>query len=144
MTLAEPMTDSECEPQPVGLREIAERLGVAPVTVSSWRHRGLLPPPRWRVSRGPVWDWPEVAAWATTTGRLPPGDTGAELDRSSPRLLPDIVGTDDFAARLGVQPATIRTWIRRGQIPPPRWRLAGRAMWNWEEVEAWAANSGRL
>lgn len=54
---------------PVGLAEIAERLGVARKTASQWRTRGLLPDPTWTVSGAPAWDWPTVAEWAVRTGR---------------------------------------------------------------------------
>lgn len=57
--------------QPVGLIDIAERLGVAPRTPKMWKTRGLLPSARWTVSGGPVWDWPDIEAWAARTGRLP-------------------------------------------------------------------------
>lgn len=56
--------------EPVGLAEIAERLGVKQQTAQMWRHRNLLPPPRWQVSRQPAWDWQDIQRWAKTTGRL--------------------------------------------------------------------------
>jgi len=59
---------------PVGLAEIAERLGVQRQTAKDWKQRGLLPPPQWTVSRAPAWDWPDIEKWARRTGRL--GDTG--------------------------------------------------------------------
>ena len=39
-------------PDPVGASDIAERLGVKPVTVRQWqaRHAGTFPKPRWRVN----------------------------------------------------------------------------------------------
>lgn len=55
---------------PVGLAEIAERLGVQPNTAHAWNKRGLLPEPRWRLAIGPVWDWRDVEAWARETQRL--------------------------------------------------------------------------
>lgn len=54
---------------PVGLAEIAERLGVARSTVDQWRQRRLLPNPQWTVGGRPAWDWPVIDAWATATGR---------------------------------------------------------------------------
>ena len=60
---------------PVGVADIAARMGVRSKTVSMWRYRGLLPDPRWRVSGQPVWDWLEdVAPWARETGRLDGGN----------------------------------------------------------------------
>jgi predicted DNA-binding transcriptional regulator AlpA len=58
--------------EPVGLAEIAERLGVKRGTVDMWRTRGQLPAPRWTVGRRPAWNWPDVLAWALDTHRVPP------------------------------------------------------------------------
>lgn len=58
----------QCDP--VGLAEIAERLGVKRETAGMWRHRDLLPEPRWTVSGAPAWHWPDVEAWARETDRL--------------------------------------------------------------------------
>lgn len=55
---------------PVGVDDIAERLGVKRQTVSMWRWRGLLPEPTWTVSGLPCWDWPEIERWARDTGRI--------------------------------------------------------------------------
>ena len=55
--------------EPVGLLEIAERLGVARSTVDKWRIRGLLPEPRWVVGGRPAWPWTEIRTWAEETGR---------------------------------------------------------------------------
>lgn len=58
----------QCDP--VGLSEMAERLGVSPQTPVMWNHRGLLPEPSWIVSGRPAWNWPDVQEWARQTGRL--------------------------------------------------------------------------
>lgn len=55
---------------PVGAAEIAQRLGVKPQTVHTWRQRGILPAPRWTVSGQPAWDWEEIEDWARRTGRV--------------------------------------------------------------------------
>lgn len=55
---------------PVGVVDIAERLGVKRQTVAMWNLRGLLPPPEWMVSKAPCWNWPDVERWARETGRL--------------------------------------------------------------------------
>jgi hypothetical protein len=60
---------------PVGVVEISERMGVRPQTVAMWRYRGLLPDPRWSVSRQPAWDWDDIIAWAQRTGRHVGGRT---------------------------------------------------------------------
>jgi DNA-binding transcriptional MerR regulator len=56
--------------EPVGAREIAERLGVEQRTVVTWHYRKLLPEPRWTVSGNPAWEWRDVERWAEKTGRL--------------------------------------------------------------------------
>lgn len=56
---------------PVGISDIARRLGVQRDTVQKWRTRGLLPAPRWVVGGRPAWSWSEdIEPWARTTGRL--------------------------------------------------------------------------
>lgn len=55
--------------QPVGLAEIAERLGVARQTAAMWNYRKLLPDPKWRISGQPAWNWPDIQKWADQTGR---------------------------------------------------------------------------
>ncbi len=54
----------------VGVREIAERLGVPRGTVAIWRHRAQMPEPEWTISGGPVWRWTTIERWARKTGRL--------------------------------------------------------------------------
>jgi predicted DNA-binding transcriptional regulator AlpA len=54
---------------PVGLVEIATRLGRSRGVVDVWRHRGLLPEPRWIVGGRPAWDWSDITAWCQATGR---------------------------------------------------------------------------
>ena len=59
--------------EPVGTREIAERLGVTRKAVEAWRVRNLgFPEPRWTVGGRPAWDWDDVEDWARKTRRLPP------------------------------------------------------------------------
>ena len=64
---------------PVGAAEIAERLGVEPQTVHTWRQRGVLPEPRWTVSGKPAWEWAEIEQWAIRSGRLRERDPHADL-----------------------------------------------------------------
>lgn len=57
-------------PQPVGVMEIADELGVRQDTVNKWRDRHSdFPEPRWFVSGFPAWDLADVKAWAKATGR---------------------------------------------------------------------------
>lgn len=57
---------------PVGLSDIAERLGVHRQTTKQWNTRGELPPPKWHASGRPLWDWPDIVKWAAKTGRSVP------------------------------------------------------------------------
>jgi hypothetical protein len=47
----------------VGLAEIPELLGVRANTVVSWRQRGVLPEPTWRLKSGPIWRAQDVQEW---------------------------------------------------------------------------------
>ncbi len=64
---------------PVGAAEIAQRLKVKPQTVHTWRHREVMPAPRWTVSGQPAWNWVDIEEWAQRTGRLSVRDVYAEL-----------------------------------------------------------------
>lgn len=57
---------------PVGLADIAQRLGVERQTAKTWKLRKLLPEPAWHASGSPLWDWPDIERWAKKTGRLAP------------------------------------------------------------------------
>ena len=77
--MSPPRTALEIESFPVGAAEIAKRLDVRPQTVHAWRHRNVMPQPRWTVSGQPAWDWAEIEVWAVETGRLEAPDTYREL-----------------------------------------------------------------
>src|SRR5690606_19305187 len=57
--------------RPVGVADIAERLGTTRNTVESWRRRDHgFPEPDWTVGGRPAWRWGAVREWAERTGRL--------------------------------------------------------------------------
>jgi len=63
---------------PVGVDEIAVRLGVTRTTVTAWRRRSRtwknvprFPEPAGRISGRDWWWWADVERWATEAGRLP-------------------------------------------------------------------------
>lgn len=57
----------------VGAAEIAERLGLSHTqSVHTLRRRYVeFPEPVAKLRQAMVWSWPDVAAWAKATGRLP-------------------------------------------------------------------------
>jgi hypothetical protein len=58
--------------QPVGLKEIGTRLGVAKNTPKTWHARGILPEAGpGMVSGTEWWPWGVIEDWARITGRLP-------------------------------------------------------------------------
>jgi hypothetical protein len=77
--MAQPKTVAPIGSFPVGAAEVAARLHVKPQTVHTWRHRNLMPAPRWNVSGQPAWDWAEIEAWAKQTGRLRTIDIYADI-----------------------------------------------------------------
>jgi len=85
---------------PVGLAEIAARLGVKQQTARQWKLRGLLPAAPWTVSGQDAWPWEVIEAWGIRTGRLP-SPAGPQADSpAGPRVPP------------GRGPATEATLIR--------------------------------
>ena len=55
---------------PVGIADIAGRLGRPRQTVKQWNGRGWLPPPKWHASGLPLWEWREVERHLRKTGRI--------------------------------------------------------------------------
>lgn len=49
------------------------------------------------------------------------------------------LGTNDVAARLGVKPATVRSWLARGQMPQPDCRIGSTPGWKAETIDDWDA-----
>jgi hypothetical protein len=63
------MSKHECRTvDPVGLQEIAERLGIPKQTPKTWNQRKVLPEPGGTVSGVPWWDWPVIEEWARKRG----------------------------------------------------------------------------
>lgn len=70
--------------EPVGLAEIAGRLGVTRKTADQWRPRGLLPKPEPTTVGGrPWWRWGTIRDWAQATGRAA-GDAGSASAEAAP------------------------------------------------------------
>lgn len=57
--------------EPVGVLEVAVRLGVKDRTVHQWLNRGLMPPADFGVVNGSrAWNWLTILGWAGVSGRL--------------------------------------------------------------------------
>jgi len=71
-TFIEPVpTFDGCEDDPVGVIEIAERLGVQDRSVHMMRRRGVIPAPHYdQINGSRAWEWRTVLWWAGETGRL--------------------------------------------------------------------------
>jgi hypothetical protein len=84
-------TPDGCEDDPVGVIEIAERLGVQDRSVHMMRRRGVLPAPHYdQINGSRAWEWRTVLWWAGETGRLRSRKLKAEY-RSTFDLEPPIV-----------------------------------------------------
>lgn len=55
---------------PLGVKEVAEMLGVERRTVHQWTFRGAMPPADFEVNGLPSWDVSTILQWAGLTGRL--------------------------------------------------------------------------
>ncbi len=49
--------------EPVGLTEIAIRLGIDRDLLNVWHNRGKLPARRWTVGGRPAWKWRDIEEW---------------------------------------------------------------------------------
>lgn len=103
---------------PVGIIEIAERLGVKRATVDQWGQRGLLPPADWTVGGRPAWNWPTIRQWAVDSYRAV---TVAGLTA----LLGLPADAGERVARFAGAFTAPSEYTRTGRIPP-RW--AGQGM----------------
>ncbi len=56
----------------------------------------------------------------------------------------DIVGRQEIADRLRVQPRTVSQWKWRQVLPKADFRLAGGDVWLWETIRDWARDTDRL
>jgi hypothetical protein len=55
------------------------------------------------------------------------------------------VGTGEIATILGVEHQTVRAWKTRGVLPPERWTIGGRPVWDLVlDIEPFATETGRL
>jgi hypothetical protein len=73
---------------PVGVDEIADRLGVTATTVTTWRRRTRtwknvppFPPAFGKVSGRDWWWWSDVVNWAERAGRWPPPEAPGRVYR---------------------------------------------------------------
>lgn len=66
-----PVPDVGGGPDPVGVIEIADRLGVKDRSVHTWKRRDRLPVPDYpSINGGHAWEWSTILWWAGETDRL--------------------------------------------------------------------------
>lgn len=75
---------------------------------------------------------------AAITDQTPDGEHGPELVAPA-----DLVGPQEVAAMLGVDVATIRQWVKRGVAPTELCTVSGIRLWNRDDIDQWATNTGR-
>tara|TARA_R100000773_G_scaffold30892_1_gene26374 strand:+ start:151 stop:393 length:243 start_codon:yes stop_codon:yes gene_type:complete len=51
------------KPRLVGVKEIAQMLGVDRATVATWKHQSRLPRPDYKISGNPIWFEAEILFW---------------------------------------------------------------------------------
>lgn len=75
---------------PVGVLEIASRLGVKDRTVHQWQFRQIMPPPDYAsINGGKAWEWKTILKWAGVTGHVFSQTAKDEYERefkSEPRV----------------------------------------------------------
>lgn len=54
-----------------------------------------------------------------------------------------LLGSAEAAKFLGISKGNLSARVVRGQIVPPRWRLACGPLWTLEDLEQWAYEKGR-
>lgn len=137
------MSEPDAELDPVGPTEIAARLNVPINTIHAWNYDKVLPPARWRVGRGPVWDWSDIQAWALATGRTATLAPVPTTSHRWPQGMPDLVGVSEIAERLRVTNRAVHRRVQRGQMPPPRWHISARGVWLWDDLKDLPTNRNR-
>lgn len=66
---------------------------------------------------------------------------------TQPNTRPDLLGIEEVAAMLGVQPGTVRKWRVRGDrmrhpLPDPDWMISGVPIWLADTIRRWADERG--
>lgn len=58
----------------------------------------------------------------------------------------DIVGPKEISHRLKVKQNTVHIWAQRdsANFPTPEIRVSGIPLWNWDVIQQWAEETGRL
>ncbi|WP_158282892.1 helix-turn-helix domain-containing protein [Nocardioides silvaticus] len=128
----DPTADLKYEPI-WSTRDVARYYDVKPATVRQWVARGYLTPegkegPSHVFARNEVMDaWADISARRNESGKAssqswppsrPRGLHATDLDRLNKVTPESLVTITEAAVMLGLAPATIRSWIRRGHITP--------------------------
>ena len=123
-------------PDLVDEADIAARLGTSRRDLGRLRRRGVLPEPILHFKGHDIWSWETIERWARRSER-----SLRRPDSKSPLI--DLVGVDDIASRLGVQPRIAATWYATGALPDPDYRWEAGDAWMWDTIEKWTHGRGR-
>jgi hypothetical protein len=75
------MTKKTRRGDPVGIIEVANRLGVQVATVHQWRNRKILPTPDYEsVNGGRAWEWATILLWAGLRGQIRDPENAADYE----------------------------------------------------------------
>jgi hypothetical protein len=109
-------------------------------------------PPAWEADSREVPDWwqphecdPGLAAYSSAEHEER-ARCRVSIDSVSRRRvrLSDLVGVQEIGERLGVKVETVWQWKYRGLLPAVEATISGTPIWEWQRIEAWAIETGRL
>ncbi len=124
-------------PDLVDEADISARLGANRRDLGRMRRRGVMPEPTLYFKGQAIWLWETIESWARLSGRSLQRPAAA-----GPTIL-DLVGVDDIASRLGVQPRIAANWYATRALPDPDYRWEAGDAWMWGTIERWTHGRGR-
>ncbi len=124
-------------PDLVDEADISARLRANRRDLGRMRRRGVMPEPTFYFKGHSIWLWETIERWARRSER-----SLRRLVAAGPTVL-DVVGVDDIASRLGVEPRIAANWHATGALPDPDYRWEAGAAWRWGTIERWTHGRGR-
>jgi hypothetical protein len=130
--------------------QMAELAGVTLATFGQMRapsragaYSCPVPAPDFHEGASPRWYRDTAARWtACRAAHLVPAPVVDAPPIGERPTVP--VGYAGIATRLGVKPATVKQWRKRGLLPPARWTVGGAGAWDlYDQIIPWAEATGR-